>query len=110
MTTVDEYENEGGVHSVKQDELKLMILEHQNQNQKGYYSFEEWKNLHETLLGVGRASPPVINAWRVLKLINFGDDFAPTGLIFDTLVTLLDLERSVEQTEVLLKSIFFKFI
>lgn len=27
--------------------------------------------------------------WRVLKLVNFGDDFVPTGLIYDTLMTLM---------------------
>jgi len=32
----------------------------------------------------------VLNAWRLSKLINFGDDYVPTGLFFDTLVTLLN--------------------
>jgi hypothetical protein len=59
---------------------------------------------------VGKSALPVLNAWRVLKLINFGDDFVPTGLIFDCLVTLLDQDRSSEHTEALIKSIFFKFI
>lgn len=53
---------------------------------------------------------PVVNGWRLLKLINFGDDYVPTGLIFDTLVTLLDVDRSIEENESLIKSIFFKFI
>lgn len=53
---------------------------------------------------------PVLNVWRLHKLINFGDDFVPTGLVYDTLITLLDQERSTEQAEALLKSIFFKFI
>jgi hypothetical protein len=66
--------------------------------------------LHEELLGVGKSALPVLNAWRVLKLINFGDDFVPTGLVFDCLVTLLDQERSSDHTETVIKSIFFKFI
>lgn len=52
----------------------------------------------------------VVNAWRILKLINFGDDFVPTGLIFDSMVTLINLEQTPEEAEYLLKSIFFKFI
>ncbi len=52
----------------------------------------------------------MLNVWRLLKLINFGDDYVPTGLVYDTLITLLDQERSVDQAEALLKSIFFKFI
>lgn len=46
----------------------------------------------------------------MLKLINFGDDYVPTGLVFDTLITLLDQEKPPEHIEALLKSIFFKFI
>lgn len=76
--------------SIKQDELKEIILQNQNKIEKGYYTFEEWAALHEELLGVGKSALPVLNAWRVLKLINFGDDYVPTGLIFDCLVTLLD--------------------
>lgn len=52
----------------------------------------------------------VVNAWRLLKLINFGDDYVPTGLIFDTLVTLLDVDHSIEENELLIKRIFFKFV
>jgi len=37
----------------------------------------------------------VVNAWRLLKLINFGDDYVPTGLIFDTLITLFDVDKSI---------------
>jgi len=62
------------------------------------------------LLGVERTQLPVLNTWRLLKLINFGDDYVPTGLIYDTLITLLDQEKLPEETEALLKSIFFKFI
>ena len=36
-----------------------------------------------------RLPQTALNLWRVLKLINFGDDFIPTGLIYDTLVTLM---------------------
>jgi hypothetical protein len=95
---------------VKPDELKEVILEQQNRTEKGYYTFEEWARLHESLLSVSRQSLPMVNAWRVLKLINFGDDYVPTGLVFDILVTLLDAARPADQTEALLKSIFFKFI
>ena len=96
--------------SLKQDELKELILKNQNQEEKGYYTFDEWSSLHHELMGVGKGAMAVINAWRVLKLINFGDDYVPTGLIFDTLVTLLDTEHTSEQVEALIKSIFFKFI
>jgi hypothetical protein len=34
----------------------------------------------------------VINAWRILKLINFGDDFVPTGLVYDTLMTVINVD------------------
>lgn len=98
------------MRSVKPDELKEVILQQQNRTEKGYYTFEEWARLHESLLSVGRQSLPMVNAWRVLKLINFGDDYVPTGLVFDILVTLLDGTRPADQTEALLKSIFFKFI
>jgi hypothetical protein len=58
--------------------------------------------------------------WRILKLINFGDDYIPTGLIFDTLVTLMlmaaemkgevEKHKALDEVEGLLKTIFFKFI
>ena len=38
---------------------------------------------------------PVLNTWRLLKLINFGDDYVPTGLVYDTLITLLDQEKTI---------------
>ena len=40
-------------------------------------------------LNKSKLPPTILNLWRVLKLINFGDDFIPTGLIYDTLVTLM---------------------
>lgn len=48
--------------------------------------------------------------WRILKLINFGDDYVPTGLIFDTLVTLFNNEVPSEDSEKILKRIFFRFM
>ena len=61
-----------------------------------------------------------MNLWRVLKLINFGDDYIPTGLVYDTIVTLMmsttekptEAERYkiLEEIEAVLKTIFFKFI
>ena len=45
-----------------------------------------------------------------MKLINFGDDIIPTGLIFDSVMTLMNVDQTVEQTEILLKAIFLKFI
>lgn len=48
--------------------------------------------------------------WRTLKLINFGDDYIPTGLIYDTLVTLFNIDRSTLDNEPILKQLFFKFI
>ena len=96
--------------TLRQEELKEIILNNQNQEEKGYYTFDEWSTLHQELIGLSRTAMAVINAWRVLKLINFGDDYVPTGLIFDTLATLLDNERPTEEVETLIKSIFFKFI
>ena len=45
-----------------------------------------------------------------MKLINFGDDFVPTGLVYDTIMTVINVDETIDQTEYLLKSIFFKFI
>lgn len=46
----------------------------------------------------------------MLKLINFGDDFVPSGLVHDTLSTVMNVEQSVDEADYLLKTIFFKFI
>jgi hypothetical protein len=75
-----------------------MILKHQNAFEKGYYCFEDWKLLHSSLFILNEKSitNTVINSWRILKLVNFGDDFVPTGLVFDTLVTLINMEQSIE--------------
>ncbi len=34
--------------------------------------------------------------WRTLKLVNFGDDYIPTGIIFDSIVTLFNVEKKSE--------------
>lgn len=77
--------------SVNREELKSLILSFQNRDEKGYYTFSDWGSLHQEMFGVHpkRLPQTILNLWRVLKLINFGDDFIPTGLIYDTLVTLM---------------------
>ncbi len=72
-----------------------MVLKHQNPDEKGYYTYQQWKELHAVLFDT-YPQDPVINAWRILKLINFGDDFVPTGLVFDTLVTLIKVNSTTE--------------
>jgi hypothetical protein len=98
------------------------VLRFQDDKEKGYYIVKNWENLHAQLFAIEVQPLPqtVLNLWRILKLINFGDDYIPTGLIYDTLVTLMLLmspecknesERGkIEEVEGLLKSIFFKFI
>lgn len=39
----------------------------------------------------------LINMWRILKLINFGDDYAPTGLIYDTLLSVTKVDGTSEE-------------
>ena len=77
--------------TVNREELKTLILQFQNQEEKGYYTFVDWGALHQEMFGLNKSKlpPTILNLWRVLKLINFGDDFIPTGLIYDTLVTLM---------------------
>jgi hypothetical protein len=103
--------------------LKELVLKFKDEKEKGYYTLNNWEVLHSQVFGIGVEPLPqtVLNLWRVLKLINFGDDYIPTGLIYDTLTTLmllvgdemkseLDHGKTIEEVEVLLKSIFFKFI
>ena len=75
---------------INKQELKDIVLNYQNEDEKGYYLFENWGSLHREVFNLPDKLPQtVLNLWRVLKLINFGDDFIPTGLIYDTLVTLM---------------------
>ena len=34
----------------------------------------------------------LINMWRILKLINFGDDYVPTGLVYDVLLSVTKVD------------------
>jgi hypothetical protein len=80
--------------------LKDIILKNQNAKEKGYYKFEEWKKLHSSLFVLNESiiTSTVMNAWRILKLINFGDDFVPTGLVYDTLITVVNIDQTAEET------------
>ncbi len=33
-----------------------------------------------------------------MKLINFGDDIIPTGLIYDCIMTLMNVDQTVDET------------
>lgn len=70
--------------------IKELVIQHQNID-KGYYCYENWQELHNIIFG--RSEEVFAHMWRTLKLINFGDDYIPTGLIYDTLVTLFNIER-----------------
>ena len=76
---------------VNRQQLKQLILQFRDEKQEGYYTFKGWGKLHSELFGIEIDPMPqtALNLWRILKLINFGDDYIPTGLIFDTLVTLM---------------------
>ena len=38
--------SESQVKRIRQEELKEIILEHQNKYEKGYYTYEDWCKLH----------------------------------------------------------------
>lgn len=84
--------------AINKEELKELILKFQDQQEKGYYTFRNWGLLHEELFGTETSPLPqtILNLWRVLKLINFGDDYIPTGLIYDTLVSLMLMASEVQ--------------
>lgn len=70
--------------------------------------YEDWLRLHEVLFECKNEA--IVEMWRVLKLINFGDDYVPTGLVFDTLVTLFNNEVPSDESEKILRRIFFRFM
>lgn len=83
------------------------MIKYQNID-KGFYLYEDWQQLHEIIFDAKHDA--IIQMWRVLKLINFGDDYMPTGLVFDTLVTLFNIEAKTEESEQILRRLFFRFI
>lgn len=83
------------------------MIKYQNID-KGFYLYEDWVKLHDIIFEAKHDS--IIQMWRILKLINFGDDFVPTGLVFDTLVTLFNVEAETQDSEVVLKRLFYRFI
>lgn len=58
----------------------------------------------------GAKHDAIVQMWRMLKLINFGDEYIPTGLVFDTLMTLFNIEAKAEDAENVLRNLFFRFM
>lgn len=87
--------------------IKTLVIKYQNP-EHGFYCYEDWLRLHEVIFEC--RTDAVVQMWRILKLINFGDDYLPTGLIFDCLVTLFNIEAKSEESERTLRALFFRFI
>jgi hypothetical protein len=75
------------------DTIKTLVIKYQNID-RGFYCYEDWLRLHDVIFDCKNDS--IVQMWRILKLINFGDDFLPTGLIFDCMMTLFNIEVKSE--------------
>ncbi len=64
---------------------KEFILRNQSQSHPGFYEYMHWLKLHaESFSYVDRKY--VEGLWKILRLINYGEVFIPTGLVYDILM------------------------
>jgi hypothetical protein len=75
------------------ESLKLLVIKYQNVD-RGFYIYEDWTKLHNIIFEAKHDA--IVQMWRILKLINFGDEYVPTGLVFDTVVTLFNIEAKTD--------------
>jgi hypothetical protein len=89
------------------ESIKALVIKYQNV-ERGFYLHDNFVALHDVIFE--SSHPTITDLWRMLKLINFGDEYIPTGLVFDSLVTLFNIEVKAEECEATMRRIFFQFI
>lgn len=70
-----------------QEDLKEMVICHQNRQSEGYYSYSDWLYVNQ-LLFEGNDSAAFTELWKILRIANFGEVAIPTGLVYEVLAIL----------------------